>query len=299
MEKGLLIMLGIKGGHSTLLLAFPFPSLAAMDADLHENISNLTLNEIRQLSSGQIVIPYTLRSQKNNLVEYLLSHGSPEIVECLRVAALAKIAQKKDREERNKSDQKRKRVTDQIRRRVAAKTEASNVPEERNLSKFLELPSPDQVVQCFHEFYQATSRKSLEMAVCAVCAREVTCAKNNVISVKLTDIPNSRRLIPKNPHPEHILTQGLLLEASGLHHSQKGVLYAKICRECFEDLQDRKLPRLSLANDMWIGRVPWELDRLTLPEQMLIALLYPRVYVFKLHTKSGYDPDVSTLQRAM
>ncbi|KAM6489328.1 hypothetical protein JOM56_014471 [Amanita muscaria] len=59
-------------------------------------------------------------------------------------------------------------------------------------------------------------------------------------------------------------------------------------------------PRYSLANNMWIGRIPWQLQTLTFPEQMLIALLYPRVYVFKLFPKdlSG-RPDAASLQRGM
>ncbi|KAG1836484.1 hypothetical protein F4604DRAFT_1518694, partial [Suillus subluteus] len=59
-------------------------------------------------------------------------------------------------------------------------------------------------------------------------------------------------------------------------------------------------PRLSLANNLWIGRVPWQLQVLTFPEQLLIALLYPRVFVFKLFPKkfSGVR-DASMLQRGM
>jgi hypothetical protein len=39
---------------------------------------------------------------------------------------------------------------------------------------------------------------------------------------------------------------------------------------------------------------------LTFPEQLLIALLYPRVYVFKLYPKDvNFHPDGSTLQRGM
>jgi len=60
-----------------------------------------------------------------------------------------------------------------------------------------------------------------------------------------------------------------------------------------------KPPRYSLANGLWIGEIPWELQRLTFPEQMLIALLYPRVYVFKLFTKSIHQPGYSALQRGM
>jgi hypothetical protein len=51
---------------------------------------------------------------------------------------------------------------------------------------------------------------------------------------------------------------------------------------------------------MWIGDIPFELQGLTFPEQLLLALVYPRVYVFKLFPKKvdGHR-DASTLQRGM
>ncbi|KAF8147525.1 hypothetical protein K438DRAFT_1626109, partial [Mycena galopus ATCC 62051] len=39
------------------------------------------------------------------------------------------------------------------------------------------------------------------------------------------------------------------------------------------------LPSHCLANNLWIGRRPWELQVLTFPEQLLVALLYPCVYI--------------------
>jgi hypothetical protein len=62
----------------------------------------------------------------------------------------------------------------------------------------------------------------------------------------------------------------------------------------------RQAPSLSLANNLWIGRVPWQLAVLTIPEQLLIAILYPRLLVFKLFPKlAHYQPDPSCLQRAL
>lgn len=74
------------------------------------------------------------------------------------------------------------------------------------------------------------------------------------------------------------------------------------CRECRDALKTTSTlpPKLSLANGLWIGDVPWHLQVLTIPEQMLIALLFPRVFVFKLfpkHMGGGRDP--TTLQRGM
>ncbi|KAF9778134.1 hypothetical protein BJ322DRAFT_1015049 [Thelephora terrestris] len=75
---------------------------------------------------------------------------------------------------------------------------------------------------------------------------------------------------------------------------------ANICRECLSDLKRTPSlpPKFSLANNLWIGAVPAELSTLTFPEQLLIAHLYPRVYVFKLFPKSGAG-SADGLQRGM
>ena len=53
---------------------------------------------------------------------------------------------------------------------------------------------------------------------------------------------------------------------------------AHICEKCHDKLTSNKLRGLSLANLMWLGDVPPELQCLTLPEQKLIALV-----TIKLH----------------
>ncbi|KAF7310022.1 ATP-dependent DNA helicase [Mycena indigotica] len=40
-------------------------------------------------------------------------------------------------------------------------------------------------------------------------------------------------------------------------------------------VEDPMTPRLALANNMWIGDVPFQLEILTLPEQLLVALYFP------------------------
>ncbi|KAI6009202.1 hypothetical protein BKA83DRAFT_4070794 [Pisolithus microcarpus] len=60
-----------------------------------------------------------------------------------------------------------------------------------------------------------------------------------------------------------------------------------ICAGCLVELKQKVAspPRHSLANNMWIGEIPWVLKVLTFPEQLLVVLAYPRVYVFKLFPK--------------
>ncbi|KAM6492480.1 hypothetical protein JOM56_012204 [Amanita muscaria] len=113
--------------------------------------------------------------------------------------------------------------------------------------------------------------------------------------------------IPKNPHPQHDLFDGKLLQPEGVvdGQSEAGTL-VRVCHNCLADLTTaaskagEKPPRFSLANNLWIGRVPWQLQTLAFPEQMLIALLYPCVFVFKLYPKDlNYCPDAPSLQRGL
>jgi hypothetical protein len=119
--------------------------------------------------------------------------------------------------------------------------------------------------------------------------------------VHLGQVPNADRLMPKITHPAHDLFNGKLLELQGVR-LEGGQTLVTICSKCVHKLRKSSdlPPPLSLANNLWIGKVPWQLQVLTFSEQLLIARLYPRVYVFKLFPKNregGFNAD--QLQRGM
>ena len=119
--------------------------------------------------------------------------------------------------------------------------------------------------------------------------------------IPLSLLPNSHRLIPRKSHPAHDLFNGCLLEPTGVDPGGDDPIVS-VCEDCLQQLRKEANhpPKHSLANQLWIGRTPWELEVLTFPEQLLIALVYPRVYVFKLFPKRRQGiREVSTLQRAM
>jgi hypothetical protein len=169
-------------------------------------------------------------------------------------------------------------------------------------TKYLEKVGVDEVKSCYRAFFEGTSNKALKMDICGVCAREVFV--NNLgeeIQVfYVQDIPNVDRLRCKRPHQAHFLVDGKLLTKEGTHETDKGLM-VNVCRQCLLALQSSsgKPPMFSLTNNMWIGDVPSVLSSLTFPEQLLVSLVYPRVYVFKLYPKKGYAGDPSKLQRAM
>ena len=152
-----------------------------------------------------------------------------------------------------------------------------------DITCFLELPSKDWVQDCHWQFYGVTSNAAVMMLVCSVCARELGNQESKMTTIALNDIPNPHLLVPPTPHSAHTLFSNMLLEPMGTHRDK-----VAICVQCLSSLQSKKNcypPWFSLANNLWIGEVPWQLKTLTFPEQLLIALLYPWVYVFKLFPK--------------
>ncbi|KAF8520057.1 hypothetical protein JB92DRAFT_2611328, partial [Gautieria morchelliformis] len=71
------------------------------------------------------------------------------------------------------------------------------------------------------------------------------------------------------------------------------------CYDCTGALVKNKVPSLALANQMWNGCVPLQLQRLTIPEKMLVAFHYPHCFVFKLFPKNGSPGDPDMLQRGL
>ncbi|KAJ3538129.1 hypothetical protein NM688_g6564 [Phlebia brevispora] len=141
------------------------------------------------------------------------------------------------------------------------------------------------------------------MVTCAVCAREVSVVDNEVSDYLVPDIPHRERLVPQTAHTAHTLFHGCLLEPTGLVTQTGQPPTAHICRECFSSLENSRSsgpPKYALANNLWIGPVPWELQTLTVPEQLLVAQLYPRAFVFKLYNqKAGYRPREDELQSGL
>lgn len=169
-------------------------------------------------------------------------------------------------------------------------------------TKYLDLPSWSDVEQSYCEFYNATSNAAVCLTVCAVCAREVGQTEENLVVFALNDLPNAQQLCPSLKHAAHELFDGKLLEPMGVSVDESGVYRVNICSSCITSLSKatpNSPPPFSLANNMWIGKIPMELSTLTFPEQLLIAHLYPRVYVFKLFPKNAAGIDPNKLQRAM
>lgn len=267
-----------------------------------ENVASLTRTQLQECARGRVELPRAVLKSKDALVAYILASGCEEIFEEIRNRILNKEMGLVNREVGSET-RKRKREERKVAHRKVARLETSLGEEAHDTSKFLELPTDAQVKTCYRQFYEATSNEAIRMEVCAICAQERSVRRDRVAVCKLADLPHSERLIPFKSHFAHDLYNGRLLEPEGCFSADDGnETMVRVCSTCMADLESTrdKPPRFSLANNLWTGRVPWQLQTLTFPEQLLIALLYPRIYVFKLYPKDPqFRPDPATLQRAM
>jgi hypothetical protein len=264
------------------------------DQDIWADVEKLTIKEILHvLQSLGLSVPRQLyRQRKSSLLRYVFGCTSEQVVEQVLRVALQKAKDKGD-------VQMRERESSSDTRHKFPRTE-SLVDVGDDVAKYLEVPDAETVRTCHRKFYHATSNASVSMAVCAVCARERQVVEEGMMEMNIMRLPNVERLKPKYPHAAHELVDGKLLEPMGVK-GEGGEAIVKVCLSCLDGLeQDGKQspPKLSLANNMWIGCIPWELQHLTFLEQLLIALLYPQVFVFKLYPKHGVGSS-EQLQWAM
>ena len=252
-----------------------------------DDLARLTIAEICSIVKDSMQVPRPLRRRKDVLIPYVMEHADGPLRRTLEEAVRSRTPDQ---------SLKRKRTVAQFQTRKAQR--AMEIEQDvHNVSKFLELPSKSSVHGCYRDFYNATSDAALETLVCGICAREVSVQNDGLSTICIQDLP-TRRLTPLVPHPAHSKFHGgMLLEPQGVVKDQ-----VRVCGSCRAELaKERTLPpKFSLANNLWIGQIPWELKKLTFPEQLLIAHVYPRVLVFKLYPKAmnrGQGPE--TLQRGM
>lgn len=264
---------------------------------LSDVLSSLTVREIWD-AVHQLVVPSPYRRKKEVLAKFILGNITPEVERNLRDKLAARTAAKSAKSG-STTTPLRKRKRDEPQATTTRKSSRIDADAPSDDGEFLELPSDTVLKSCYRQFYEATSNCALEHVICAVCARERGYQADGVTTIDLEHIPSQSRLEPHQPHPDHTLFDGMLLAPEGINR-QGARPIANICCDCLGDLKKTSLlpPRFSLANNLWIGAVPTELSTLTFPEQLLIAHLYPRVYVFKLFPKSG-GGSADGLQRGM
>ena len=147
---------------------------------------------------------------------------------------------------------------------------------------FLMAPSEDMIKKCVAAFIYRTSNEALSHATCAICA--VDHLKTNMRGIHVEDMLNKELLQPQTAHDSHQLTDGMLLEQAGVRKCERGQILT-VCTGCEKDIRVGKVLKLALANGMWLGEVPMELQVLMLSEHVLTTKCLPATYMVKLFLK--------------
>ncbi|TFY81855.1 hypothetical protein EWM64_g2158 [Hericium alpestre] len=282
----------------------PLPSALPTRDAREEELSKLGTKELlARLKAIGMKLTRDERKTKPNIVHAILSRA-PEH----ELAFLSGLARQKDSPAMETSRKRKRQNIAQTSRRTAPRIDPEPVLNDEDLlddpiSQFLRIPTENELLACYRDFYEATSNTGVAFGICAVCARERSVHDDGLELISISDIPNPTRLTPASDlqHPEHKLINGMLLDEAGITRDGDSTSVA-ICQQCEAALKDSrslKPPKYSLANNMWIGGIPLQLRTLTFSEQLLIAVLYPRVFVFKLSPKRAHGRRDQTMQRGI
>lgn len=255
-----------------------------------EKLQRLTRDELRKVCSG--LVQYVSLSRKQELIDLLLSSPTAGPLQAALRIADAKNARTPKRKYIQHAEPVD--VPDAVAHRAKRLRPDDFLHQEypTDLGEFLTLPTEAEYDDCIRRYLQRTSNAALAPAVCMVCARRVF--KKDCETRSVRNIPNSHLLQPVNPHQDWVLTNGLGLHRSALTQEQTGDDESgPICPECLHTLQrGKQVPLFSLANNMWIGDIPFELSILNRPEQLLLSLAFPVAYTYHLRPMSNrFDPQ--------
>ncbi|KAG8683365.1 hypothetical protein FRC09_016128, partial [Ceratobasidium sp. 395] len=270
-----------------------------MNADLSRLYKSTQLNQITELLEScppdklpQKDIDNSTMRNKTKLLRALTQEG-PYWVE-----KLLSLAVDNDNEKLRKRRARREKQVEHTR----ATRQEQQLEDIEMATDFLGTASEDDDMRSYRDAWELTSNAALEERVCAICARLLNVIEAEMIVTPLNELPHIERLHPTKHHPAQKLTNGCLLEEKGCIINGSDVM-VNSCGECRDDLKGPKdvPPKLSLANNLWIGPVPWQLECLTIAENLLIALAFPRVFIIKLfpRDRSRHGLNDNQLQNAL
>ena len=129
----------------------------------------------------------------------------------------------------------------------------------------LDPPSAELCENIVSDFCADTSPGVFEEAGCAVCGKLTPiCEMEDLYEVENINLLKSDGITRKNRSSSSDPIKDL-----------RGPILAPGCNEvcdiCVESLEKEKMPTLALANGLWVGEIPDELQNLTYAEQLLIA----------------------------
>ncbi len=139
-----------------------------------------------------------------------------------------------------------------------------------------------------------TSSDALRTSTCAVCSAYYPL--HHMKDVSSSEIPSDVLKVPeledgaKASWPGTSIplpyNQGLLsrvqIDPRGVELNSMGDAVLSMCKDCLRDVKKGVVPRLSLANGLFLGNIPDELRELTIIEESMIALCQSKCYIVQL-----------------
>lgn len=133
-------------------------------------------------------------------------------------------------------------------------------------------------------FCEQTSSNALHRSTCACCAEAVLSSALTLVSS--TDVnlePLLKDADPTNPDNSHGNPDQYWLDSTGIVEHSVDSFRLQLCQPCMADLKHGSIPRLSLANDTYLGDVPNVLRDLTPIEESMISLCRAKCWIVQLN----------------
>ncbi|KAH6911647.1 hypothetical protein BKA70DRAFT_1099582, partial [Coprinopsis sp. MPI-PUGE-AT-0042] len=152
-------------------------------------------------------------------------------------------------------------IVDVIRKREAELDAAA-------LSETFPPPPPSRLLQerIIRNFCADLSPGKVEEAGCCVCGQLKL--KTDLIQPEHAGINLGLLVNPGMTRKEHFSLDDPICDVDGPIVDDTGF---GVCSACHPYLKAGKIPKISLANGLWLGRVPEVLNNLTFAERMMIA----------------------------
>lgn len=161
----------------------------------------------------------------------------------------------------------------------------------------------DTVTKLFRE---ELSSDNLAETTCASCAESCLLSSStlkpideidlNIFHARDRDSLSVNNIVPRAPYNDGPL-ENLVLDPAGVV-DVAGKLSLRLCSICYQDVRKKKLPRLSLANELYIGMVPEELKDLTAIEESMISLCRAKCWIVQMK-EDGAEVSLPHAQRGM
>ncbi|KAF7310088.1 ATP-dependent DNA helicase [Mycena indigotica] len=237
---------------------------------MEEALASHTLPSAFELLHNFCQLPRRAKSTWKSLFQYI-STLDPLLQQ--RIIAAAKVTPGKKRKQTTQSAEQLGAPPQK-----RAKPNDAGPPEVKaELSEdFLRVPSDAVIRECL-----STALATLHLPKKPASSAREGMFATGFVQLPMARIPNKHLLQPTHPHPAHRLIEGALFDNTASRDSMND-----ICESCLHSLNRSERPKLSLSNNLWLGDVPFQLQILTLPEQLLVALYFPTAYITKIFPKN-------------